>query len=199
MSGLPATPFDLLGPVGHGPVWGMASDDLNATLLSWPPGGGVTEHVNVECDVLVVVIAGSGVAVVDGCEHALQADQALLIGRGARRAIRAGVDGLRYLTVHRRRGGLQIEPLATAGSEERAVVDGPPTNGLLSQTSRRRLFSLLADLGRPASTAELARRLGLHPNGVRAHLQRLSREGLVERTRTSGGRGRPADAWTIAA
>ena len=30
-----------------GPLWGAASDDLNATLLEWPAGKGPAEHVNV--------------------------------------------------------------------------------------------------------------------------------------------------------
>lgn len=36
----------------------MASTDLNATLLSWPPGYEVAEHVDAELDVLVVVLDG---------------------------------------------------------------------------------------------------------------------------------------------
>src|SRR5206468_2376056 len=31
--------------VAGGPIWGAASDDLNATILLWPPGGGPEEHV----------------------------------------------------------------------------------------------------------------------------------------------------------
>jgi predicted ArsR family transcriptional regulator len=68
----------------------------------------------------------------------------------------------------------------------------------LAQPTRARLFALLAELRRPAGTAELAERLGLHPNGVRVHLERLAREGLVRRSRERRGRGRPRDAWTIA-
>jgi quercetin dioxygenase-like cupin family protein len=90
----------------------MSSDDLNATLLSWPPGGGVAEHVNDECDVVVVAISGSATAVVDGRDHRLAPAHALFIPRGATRSIRAGADGVRYLTVHRRRGPLQIQPPA---------------------------------------------------------------------------------------
>ena len=60
------------------------------------------------------------------------------------------------------------------------------------------MFELLAELKRPAGTAELAERLQLHPNGVRLHLERLERAGLVERTRVRAQRGRPPDAWTIA-
>ena len=46
-------------PMGGGPVWGDASDDLNATLLEWSAGTGPPEHVNDERDVLVFVVDGS--------------------------------------------------------------------------------------------------------------------------------------------
>jgi predicted ArsR family transcriptional regulator len=68
----------------------------------------------------------------------------------------------------------------------------------LAHPSRTRLFSLLAELRRAASTKELAERLDMHPNGVRIHLERLQDVGLVARTRVRGPRGRPADVWTIA-
>jgi quercetin dioxygenase-like cupin family protein len=102
-------PFDLSRPRGDGPLWGIASEELNATLLSWPPGEGVADHVNAERDVLIVVMAGSGLAIVDDEERPLRAGHALLIGKGSRRAIQAGDRGLRYLSVHGRRGPLQID------------------------------------------------------------------------------------------
>jgi predicted ArsR family transcriptional regulator len=68
----------------------------------------------------------------------------------------------------------------------------------LEQPSRARLFGLLIELKRAATTAELATSLGMHPNGVRIHLERLENADLVVRTRLRGARGRPADAWTIA-
>jgi predicted ArsR family transcriptional regulator len=67
----------------------------------------------------------------------------------------------------------------------------------LSQPTRARVFTLLGDLHRPASTDELAGALGMHPNGVRLHLERLLDEGLVERRRERQARGRPRDAWAI--
>jgi predicted ArsR family transcriptional regulator len=69
---------------------------------------------------------------------------------------------------------------------------------VLSQPTRARLFRLLDELARPAPTAELARRLGLHPNGVRAHLGRMEDAGLVARARVRHARGRPRDVWTVA-
>ncbi|NLT06031.1 MAG: helix-turn-helix domain-containing protein [Solirubrobacterales bacterium] len=68
----------------------------------------------------------------------------------------------------------------------------------LSQPTRARLFELLGELRRPAGTDELARMVGLHPNGVRIHLDRLRRAGLVDRRRGAPRRGRPRDEWTVA-
>ena len=56
---------------GGGPVWGDASDDLNATLLEWSSGAGPPEHVNEERDVLVFVADGSAKVDVDGEEREL--------------------------------------------------------------------------------------------------------------------------------
>jgi predicted ArsR family transcriptional regulator len=53
-------------------------------------------------------------------------------------------------------------------------------------------------LRRPVGTGELAERLGLHPNGVRAHLERLREAGLVARERPARARGRPRDMWAVA-
>jgi quercetin dioxygenase-like cupin family protein len=107
----PAEPIDLMAAQGTGPLWGMASADLNATLLSWPPGHEVPAHVNADLDVLVVVLTGRGVVMIDGSAQDLQAGSAILVPRGARRRIVAGDSGMRYLSIHRRRGPLQIEPL----------------------------------------------------------------------------------------
>ncbi len=106
------TVVDLLAPAGRGPLWGEATDDLNLTLLAWPAGAGPAEHVNDERDVVLVVVAGAGSAVVDGVEHPVRAGQALVIPRGSRRGLTAGPEGIRYLSVHLRRGGLQVGRVA---------------------------------------------------------------------------------------
>ena len=56
----------------------------------------------------MVVLAGTGRAIVDGVEHELGRDVLLHIPRGRSRALLAGDGGMRYLTIHRRRGPLQI-------------------------------------------------------------------------------------------
>lgn len=68
----------------------------------------------------------------------------------------------------------------------------------LAQPTRARLFARLSGLGRPAGTDELAAALGLHPSGVRAHLERLQAAGLVSRERAPQPRGRPRDSWSVA-
>ena len=98
----------LLERAGRGPVWGTESDDLNATLLAWPVGETNPEHVNAERDVLVVVVSGGGLLEVDGEAHELAAGDAVLVPKGSSRRLAAGPHGIRYLSVHRRRGGLRI-------------------------------------------------------------------------------------------
>ena len=92
----------------RGPVWGAASEDLNATILVWPAGEGPAEHVNEVRDVLYVVVEGSAALTVDGEARELRAGDAVIVDKGARRALVAGPDGVRYATAHIRRGGLQI-------------------------------------------------------------------------------------------
>lgn len=108
-----------LDVAGNGILWATASEDLNATLLAWPPGDGVDAHRNTERDVLLVVVAGGGVVEIDGEPTALEAHAALIIPRGATRSITAGSAGLRYLSVHLRRNGLaQIRPVARAAKSD---------------------------------------------------------------------------------
>ena len=95
-------------PSGRGPVWGLATDDLNATLLWWPPGEGPAEHVNDARDVLYVVVDGSATLTVDGEPRELRAGEAAIVEKGGARALAAGEEGVRYVTCHLRRGGLQI-------------------------------------------------------------------------------------------
>ena len=104
----PDAVVDLLGGTETGPRWGMASSDLNATLLVWPPGHELVEDTNSELDVLLIVLEGAGVATVDDQEHALVPGSALLVAKGSSRAIRAGADGIRYVSVHKRRRPLQL-------------------------------------------------------------------------------------------
>jgi quercetin dioxygenase-like cupin family protein len=95
--------------VTRGPVWGAASEDLNATKLVWPAGEHVAEHV-ADRDVVYVVLRGSARLTVDGTTHELSAGEVLIVEKGRTRALVAGGDGVEYVTAHRRREGLQIRP-----------------------------------------------------------------------------------------
>lgn len=96
---------------GPGPIWGLSSDDFNATLLAWPAHEGVADQVNEERDVLLIVIDGSGSVRIDGVEHRLEASQAILVEKGRHFGIVAGDAGVRYLSIHVRRPPLQVTPL----------------------------------------------------------------------------------------
>jgi quercetin dioxygenase-like cupin family protein len=93
---------------GQGPMWGLESEELNATLLAWPAGHVTPHHVNEERDVLLVVLAGGGTLTIDGAEHALRPRDVALVERGRARRVCAGPAGIRYVSIHRRRGGLQV-------------------------------------------------------------------------------------------
>jgi quercetin dioxygenase-like cupin family protein len=92
----------------QGPIWSHAGDDLNANLVRLEPGEGVAGHVNGDVEVLLVGVLGTGIVEVDGRRYVLGAGQALVIPKGAQRAIEAGDGGFAYLTCHRRRPALWL-------------------------------------------------------------------------------------------
>jgi quercetin dioxygenase-like cupin family protein len=98
-------------PERGGPEWGTATDDLNATVLAWPAGGGAAEHVNDERDVVLVVLHGSAELELDGVRRTIVAGDVAVLEKGRRRRVTAGKDGVRYVTVHRKRSGLAIATL----------------------------------------------------------------------------------------
>lgn len=68
----------------------------------------------------------------------------------------------------------------------------------LAQPTRARLFRRLAAHAEPVGTKELAADLGLHPSGVRVHLERLHHAGLISRQLIVQSRGRPRYGWQVA-
>ena len=92
-----------------GVIWTLdASSDLNANLVQFGTGQGVGEHVNNEVEVIVLGVSGSGIVAVDREEHALSAGILVFMPKGARRSTVSASEDFAYLTVHRRRGPLQI-------------------------------------------------------------------------------------------
>ena len=88
-----------------GPIWGGESEELNATILVWPPGGGPGETVS-KLDVVYAVLDGS--LLLNGEE--LRAGEARIVPKDTARSAVAGPEGVRYLTAHRRRGLLHLSP-----------------------------------------------------------------------------------------
>ncbi|MEU9848927.1 hypothetical protein [Streptomyces sp. NPDC047985] len=105
-------------PDDRGALWQLAEPgrELDANLVRLPAGGEVGEHQEDVLDVLLLVVAGGGRAVVAGEELALTPTTVLWLPRTSRRALAAGPGGLACLTVHRRRPGLTIGPPARSGA-----------------------------------------------------------------------------------
>jgi quercetin dioxygenase-like cupin family protein len=84
---------------------------LDANLVRLAPGHHVAPHAEPDLDVLLFVVSGDGTL---GGRHVDDEPQPLTPGalvwlpHGSTRSITAGDDGLAYLTVHRRRPGMQI-------------------------------------------------------------------------------------------
>jgi quercetin dioxygenase-like cupin family protein len=92
-----------------GVIWTLQeSSDLNANLVRFEAGGGVVEHINDEVDVIFVGVSGAGSVRTNGEEHRLSAGTLVLVRKGTRRSTLALSKGFSYLTVHLRRGPLQI-------------------------------------------------------------------------------------------
>ena len=95
-----------------GAIGSLVGADLNVNLVRLAPDEYLDAHVNAEVDVLLVGVAGAGAVELADGDQPLAPGVALYLPKGARRAIRAGSQGLAYLTCHRRRGGLM--PTVTA-------------------------------------------------------------------------------------
>lgn len=92
-----------------GVVWTLLGrSELNANLVRFGVGGGVGDHVNDEVDVIFIGVSGSGRVEVDGKEYPLSNGTMVFVPREARRSIQSTSEDFAYLSVHRRRGPLQI-------------------------------------------------------------------------------------------
>lgn len=81
---------------------------LDANLIHLPAGEGVETHTEPDLDVVLFVVAGSGAVGTPDGPKSLADGNLVWLPRASTRSIAAGEDGLSYLTVHRRRPGMQI-------------------------------------------------------------------------------------------
>lgn len=94
-----------------GAVWKLeVSDrDLDSNIIALGPGQRIPAHTGPELDVLIHVLAGSGELVTELDTRDLVPGALVWLPRRSRREFIAGPNGLRYLTVHRRRQALAID------------------------------------------------------------------------------------------
>ena len=87
---------------------------LDANVLNLTAGQTIGTHADVDLDVLLVILAGSGSMTTKAEPLHLAPGKLVWLPRGSDHGLVAGIDGLAYLTVHRRRQGMQIR--SSAGS-----------------------------------------------------------------------------------
>ena len=82
-------------------------------------------------------------------------------------------------------------------------VGGPPQLDLLKalgDNTRYAIYLELARSARPLATADISESLGLHPNTVRPHLERMREAGLLDvEVGARGDIGRPQHRYSVAA
>ena len=93
-------------------------------------------------------------------------------------------------------------PTRSPGGEESATGALPSRDVLrvLGDNTRYAIYLELARSPRPLVTAEIAETLGLHPNTVRPHLERMREVGLLDVTTDARGEvGRPQHRYSLSA
>ena len=93
-----------------GAMWRLTESgrQLDANLVHVPPDRHIDTHIEPNLDVLLLVVNGSGTLGTARDPQPLSEGSLIWLPRGSSRSITAGKDGLSYLTVHRRRPGMQI-------------------------------------------------------------------------------------------
>ncbi|ODU20876.1 MAG: hypothetical protein ABS80_18045 [Pseudonocardia sp. SCN 72-51] len=87
----------------------MRERDLDSNIIALDAGSRIEAHHGPDLDVLLVVLDGTGILSRANNEIELQAGDIVWLPRGSRRQFDAGNEGLRYMTVHRRRQALLLE------------------------------------------------------------------------------------------
>ncbi|MFG3550718.1 hypothetical protein [Streptomyces sp. NPDC047725] len=100
------------GDVRAGALWRLAEAgrQLDANVVRVPAGGRVGTHTEPDLDVLLLVLDGSATLVRTDDELVLRAGILTWLPHGSTRAVAAGPGGVTYLTVHRRRPGMRVQP-----------------------------------------------------------------------------------------
>ncbi|MFC8101738.1 hypothetical protein [Streptomyces sp. NPDC057363] len=104
------------GDVAAGALWKLAEPgrQLDANVVRVPAAGRVDTHTEPDLDVLLLVLDGAAALLCTDGERPLRAGVLTWLPHGSTRGVVAGPDGVTYLTVHRRRPGMRIQPPGAA-------------------------------------------------------------------------------------
>jgi uncharacterized protein (DUF2249 family)/quercetin dioxygenase-like cupin family protein len=99
-------------PDHTGAVWKLQGGerDLDSNVIALAPNSGIDAHAGADVDVLIHVLAGSGRLTTEQGEIELVPGALLWLPKRSRRRFSAGPEGLRYLTVHKKREILPLIP-----------------------------------------------------------------------------------------
>lgn len=95
-----------------GAVWRleMSQRQLDANIVNLRPDERIAAHAEPRLDVLLLVLGGGGSLTTEADTQDVRPGLLVWLPHGSRRELRAGAEGLTYLTVHTRRPGLSIQP-----------------------------------------------------------------------------------------
>lgn len=96
---------------GAGAVWALSvrDRDLDANVVALRPHETIDTHAGPDLDVLIHVLGGAGKLGTESDSIALAPGALVWLPRRSVRSFTAGSEGLRYLTVHRRRQALVLD------------------------------------------------------------------------------------------
>ncbi|MCQ4196508.1 hypothetical protein M4J08_000877 [Streptomyces parvulus] len=111
-TGLPALGDD----AAAGALWRLAEPgrQLDANVVRVPAAGRVGTHTEPDLDVLLLVLDGGASLVCSDGDLPLRPGVLTWLPHGSARGVVAGPDGVTYLTVHRRRPGMRVQPSGAA-------------------------------------------------------------------------------------
>jgi quercetin dioxygenase-like cupin family protein len=101
---------DNTGGAAAGATWKLEVSDrqLDANVVRLAPGRAIQMHRGPDLDVLVLVVAGTGMLVSRAGAVPLLPGHLVWLPRRSDRSFIAGSDGISYLTVHQRRPLLRV-------------------------------------------------------------------------------------------
>jgi uncharacterized protein (DUF2249 family) len=99
-----------------GVAWSLSPRhrDLDSNIIRLRAGTGIEPHDGPDLDVLILALAGTGRIVTETDPLELRPGILVWLPRRSRRGFVAGPEGLSYLTVHRRRQALVLDPPSAA-------------------------------------------------------------------------------------